>query len=550
MKRFKENITYNRLFKMLITSIFLFLFLIGRLYWIQIINHESLKVQALKQRGKEIKLAPSRGIIYDRNLIPLTNRKKVITGFFLKENIENNPTFKKIIMENSDINSFELDKYIKSKGPIIDIPLTSDSLETSDEKVLIANKIERYDDTNTLSHVIGHINISENRGKAGIEKVYDEILRNKANESLYVELDEKGKKFINEEYLVSQDADSKDPSGVKLTIDYNIQKEVEEILDRARMNGAIIVADVETADILAMVSRPNFDQDDIDKYLNREDMALYNKAVQVGYPPGSLFKLVVLLTALEEDIKYSNNKFYCNGYEKIDNIIINCNNRKGHGHITLKEAFSKSCNSAFIQLGQELGSKKIIDMANRLGFGKRLNIGLLEEIEGNLPSGAELLGPSIGNISIGQGSIETTPLQITDMMLTIANNGIKKGMSIVEGITAQNGHIIKKFDRQKGIRLISENSCEIVQDYLVDVVKDGTARNLDLMDIGGAGGKTGSAEAILNGDKTAHGWFSGFYPEKDPKYVITIFIEEGFSGSQSAVPIFENIVRAVYNINW
>jgi len=181
-------------------------------------------------------------------------------------------------------------------------------------------------------------------------------------------------------------------------------------------------------------------------------------------------------------------------------------------------------------------------------LGSRLNIGLLEEIEGNLPTGSELLGPAIGNISIGQGSIEVTPLQVTNMMLSIANGGIKKGMAIVKGTVGRDGYMIKGFNRSEDFRVISEKTAKIIKGYLADVVQYGTANNLDLTDIGGAGGKTGSAEAILNGRRTVHGWFSGFYPLENPKHVVTVFVEEGMSGSQTAVPIFEDITRTIYNI--
>ena len=187
-------------------------------------------------------------------------------------------------------------------------------------------------------------------------------------------MDEKKNIILGGEYTVNQKINSMEPNGVKLTVDYHIQKIVENILDSERKNGAVIVADVESGDIVAMASRPNFNQKDIDEYLDRDDMVLYNKAVQVAYPPGSLFKTVVLLTALEEDLSYVDKSFYCKGYEQINNVTIKCNNVDGHGHINLKEAFSKSCNSAFIQLGQELGSKKIIDMSKKLGFGEKINI--------------------------------------------------------------------------------------------------------------------------------------------------------------------------------
>jgi len=200
-------------------------------------------------------------------------------------------------------------------------------------------------------------------------------------------------------------------------------------------------------------------------------------------------------------------------------------------------------------LGQEIGSKKIIDMAKRLGFGNRINIGLLEETSGIIPEGTEIQGPVIRNISIGQGSIEVTPIQITNLMMVIANDGIMKPMSIVEGITAEDGTMIKPYNRPEEKQVISTATSRIIKDFLIDVVENGTARNLDLDDIGGAAGKTGSAQAILNRKETIHGWFTGFYPINEPKYVITVIVEEGLSGAQSAVPIFEKIAKGINRIN-
>lgn len=551
MGRLQKNIIHNRILKMVFIISFIFILLIGRLYYIQIKSYNELRVDALKQRGREINLYPNRGTIYDTNLIPLTNRKRVNTLFTFKDNIYDNQNLKKFIMENAAIDATQLEEYMYSKEEVLSIPLKYSVKNMNDDKdIFITDRILRYSDQNILSHVIGYINKSENRGESGIEKVYDEILRNQPNKNyLYLELDETKNMFLGGEYLVSEEIDSIEPSGVKLTIDYHIQKIVEKVLDKNMIKGAVVVADSETGNIRALASRPNFDQDDIDGYFNRDDMVLYNKAVQVGYPPGSLFKIVVLLTALEEDINYLDKIFYCNGYEQIGDVVINCNNTEGHKYINLNQAFSRSCNSVFIQLGQELGSDKIINMAKRLGLGEKINIGLLEEIDGNLPTGEELRGPAIGNIAIGQGNIETTPIQITNLIVTIINNGIKKGLAIVDGITTEDGRIIKKFNREMEEKIVSERSCRILKEYLIDVVKKGTARNLDLDNIGGAGGKTGTAQAVLKGEEITHGWFSGFYPEEKAKYVVTVFVEEGVSGSQSAVPIFEKIIKEIYNIN-
>ncbi|MBZ2173723.1 penicillin-binding protein 2 [Schnuerera sp. xch1] len=550
MRRNKNNIIHNRILKMVFISFFVFIALIGRLYWIQIESHDTLKEEALKQRGRKVDLYPDRGTIYDVNLIPITNRNRINILFVFRNSIMNNKDLKNYIVNNSVLDKSDLERYIYSRKELLFIPLKPSAEDISNNKnMFITEMTLRYSDENLLSHVIGYINDSENRGEAGIEKVYDDILKNQGNvNSLYLELDTGKNIFLGGEYVSNQRSYSMEPGGVKLTIDYHIQKVVEDILDQREVNGAAVVADVQSGDIRALASRPNIDQNDIDKYLNRDDMALYNKAVQVAYPPGSLFKIVVLLTALENDMSLLDRIYYCNGFEQIGNVIINCNNLEGHGYIDLSQAFMKSCNSVFIQLGQELGSKKIIEMARKLGLGEKVNIGLPEEVAGNIPGGKELQGPVIGNISIGQGSIETTPIQLTNLMMIIANDGIKKGLAVVDGITTQDGQMIKKFIREKETRVVSKESCQILKEYLVGVVNEGTAKNLDLDNIGGAGGKTGSAQAILNGEETTHGWFTGFFPAEDPKYVVTIFVEEGISGSQSAVPIFEQIIREIYKI--
>jgi len=551
MRKKEGNLVQRRLVQFAFLSLFAFILISIRLYWIQINNHDRFKTEALKQRSKEISLYPNRGTIYDRNLIPLTNvnRKNILLVF--REKLINDTKLKDFIIENTDLDYSDVINISGNREEILTIPLKKkiDNADISKE-VFITEKTERYSDNNLLSHVIGYINKSENRGESGIEKVYDDILKNqKKSNYLYLEYDEKKNVFLGGEYQVDHSIISLEPSAVKLTVDYHIQKIVEDTMDQYQANGAVVVAHVETGDIIALASRPNFDQKCIEEYLERDDMTLYNKAIQVGYPPGSLFKIVVLLAALEDNLEYLDRSFYCKGYERIGEVVINCNNTEGHGYVDISKAFSISCNSAFIQLGQEIGSKKIIDMAKRLGFGNRINIGLLEETSGIIPEGTEIQGPVIGNISIGQGSIEVTPIQITNLMMVIANDGIMKPMSIVEGITAEDGTMIKPYNRPEEKQVISTATSRIIKDFLIDVVENGTARNLDLDDIGGAAGKTGSAQAILNRKETIHGWFTGFYPINEPKYVITVIVEEGLSGAQSAVPIFEKIAKEINRIN-
>lgn len=543
MDRYKRNIIHLRIKIFRYMIIIGFFILIGRMYSIQIDDDRNLKLEGLKQRSTEINLSSKRGTIYDRNLIALTNNEAVKTLILSRSLINKDKELLKEVEEKTLLSKKELYNLLNSKNNLIQIPLEGEIEVGNRNNIFITDIINRYSSNNMLSHVIGYINKSENRGESGIEKTYDEFLNKTNKETLFIELDKKRSLILGSAYEVDNQVDAEDPAGVKLTIDYPIQKISEDILDQQRVKGSVIVAEIESGNILALVSRPSFDQDNI---LDSDYMALFNKGIQVSYPPGSIFKIVVLLAALEEDQNFINKEFYCKGYEEINGNITRCNSV--HGKIGLKDGFAKSCNSVFIQIGLELGARKIINMARTLGLGSTLDIGLLEEVPGSLPEGNDLLGPAVGHISIGQDKIETTPLQITNIILLIANNGIMKDISIVKGITTTDGRMIKPYNLKEDERVISVESSTILREYLEEVLNSGTARSIDLDREGGAAGKTGSAEGVSKGSPTVHGWFAGYYPRVDPKYVITVLVEDANSGSKSAAPIFESICKEIYKL--
>ncbi|NLY44730.1 MAG: penicillin-binding protein 2 [Tissierella sp.] len=528
-----------------ITIIFLLLSL--RLYYLQFVKSEDLASGALNQRGKEIYISSKRGTIFDRNNNPLTNNEKVPTLIVQKKQLLEDKELYKGIQKNTVLSLREFYNRVNSKESLLTIPMNKDFvIGDTKNNLFLVDIVNRYTEDNLLSHVIGYINKSDNRGESGIEKVFDEYLNIDSLDSFIIEYDKSRSMILDGSYHVNQEQDPNNPSGVKLTIDKDIQVLAEKIIDEQGGKGSIIVADIDTSNILAMVSRPNFNQNNIQDYFNDENMALYNKAIQVGYPPGSIFKIVVLLTALEVDPTVIKDHYFCDGYEEINGVRINCGGR--HGTISLKDAFAKSCNVVFIQLAQDLGTTEVINMAKLLGFGDKINIGLLEETAGNLPKGDELLGAAVGNIAIGQGNIEATPLQITNMMLTIMNKGVNKPINIIEGITNQQGDILKEYNTATEKRLISEETAVEVIKMLREVVKSGTGRYIDLEDMGGSGGKTGSAEGVLNQKNIIHGWFSGYYPTRNPKYVGTVVIVEADSGSRTAAPIFEKIIKGIEEI--
>lgn len=543
-----EEKKYNRrLIGFGIISTFVIIGLGLRLYHIQINKSPIYGEMALKQRSGIISLSPERGTIYDRNLVPLTNIETTPVIVLPKALLEEDIELYNELLQNTLLTHEEFINLIESSKGVMQIPVKDGFISKADYSQMFRSQlVNRYMKDNPLSHVIGYVNRADNVGDSGIEKLYDEFLNIQDKKTLVLEYDKSRRIILDGSEHVTEVTDPNIPSGVKLTIDYEIQKIVENILDESRANGAVIVAQPQTGKILAMASRPNFEQDNIIEYLDNKHMALYNKAIQVSYPPGSIFKTVVLMAALESNYDFINESYECTGYEEVHGLRIKCTGE--HGILSLREAFSKSCNSAFIQIGERIGSHKIIQMAERLGMGSKINIELLEESEGNLSKGSQLLGAAIGNISIGQGDVEATPLQITNMMMILVNNGIEKKMSMVEGITNKDGKILKYINKRSDRYVISEEISSVVMNYLRDVVRNGTGASIDTGFIGGAGGKTGSAQAILNRNPAVHGWFSGFFPERDPQYVITVLVEEGKSGARSAAPIFEKISKEIIKI--
>lgn len=542
---YRDKVNKNYIKLGIIISIF-FIILLLRLYYLQIYNHDDLSAKALDQRGKEISLDPRRGIIFDRNKKPLTNNEIVSVALIEKSNLKKDNMILNKLKENTVLSEKELNNILESDEELLKIPLKDNLLLEEDKNNLfIVDIINRYSKDNPLSHVLGYVNKLDNKGETGIEKVYDEYLKTQDKNSFIIEYDKDRSLILNGEYYVNQKIESYEPEGVKLTIDYKIQNIIENIMDDKELNGAVIVSESETGEILGMASRPNYNQDRVEEYFTNIDMSLYNKAIQVGYPPGSLYKIVVLLTALEQDSKLIYENYLCEGFEDVNGVVINCNGE--HGWISLERGFAVSCNSLFIQMAKKLGAEDIINMSESLGLGNKINIGLLEEEEGYLPNRREMQGAAIGNIAIGQNPIEVTPLQMTNLISIIVNNGVQKPLSLVKGITNKNGYMIKQVILEDEEKIINKSSAEHMKNLLGAVVSEGTGQSIKLEDLGGSGGKTGSSEAVLKGKSVVHGWFVGFYPFENPEYIITVLIEDTELGSRTATPIFEAIAKEIYN---
>lgn len=527
--------------------------LFSRVIYIQFILGEKLFIQATAQKVSELTVDVPRGNILDRNLIPLTNRKKkvdvVIQPLYLKDNSSDLQKISNIL----GLNFNEIKRQVEIKKEPIKITIDENKKETLiKEKVQgisFIHSLERYDENTLAKHVLGYLNKIDIRGETGIEKAYDSYLKLNSKSSVAVITDARDNPVKGLGYRFINSAKTGKMLNVKLTIDYNIQKTAEEVMDKYNLKGAVVIEEVSSGDIVAMVSKPDFNPNEIEKYLDSPDNELFNRAV-ASYNLGSIFKIIDLACAYSKNINPSM-YYFCPGYVILGDKEFRCSayGKGGHGLIDLHEAFASSCNPYFIELGIKIGPNNIIETANKFGFGKITGIDSqgVEESAGNLPKTGSFTYGDTANISIGQGDVLATPLQVADMVATIANGGIKNNVNIVDSIVDSKGNTVKVIRKDKGERIIEKEVCDKIKQLMEEVTVSGTGTRANLSEYGGAGGKTGSAETgqFINGEKVVHAWFAGYFPRLDPKYSVAVFIEDGKSGGAIAAHVFEEIAKTI-----
>ncbi len=534
----------------IVYSIIIFLLLV-RLYYIQIIQKDFYTKEVNKQRQIKIPVDTGRGIIFDRNYIPLTDREEERKLILLPQLFIRNEENLDYIMSITNMDIKELARKINYSKYPIEFSIKDESVTDRVLKIrglFIINKKQRYSDNPILTHILGYINQVDKRGMAGLEKAFDNILMGQPTQVLAITLD--GRKHLIPGEGYSFVSSSKIKKDIRLTIDYHIQNIIEDVIDKHNKKGAIIVSDTSTGEILASVSRPNYNPNQLVEHLGSDGDELYNKAIQITSPPGSIFKIIIAAEAIEKNMIKLNETFNCRGYEMVNNVKIKCGSHKDQTdlELTFEDAFAQSCNSTFIQLGQRLDIEGIIDMAVKLGLGNKVGLGLLEEEAGILPQGDELLGPAIANISIGQGNIEVTPIQINQLTQIIANDGVRQRLYILDDIL-NDYETVETFNREKEARVLSRKTAKELQVLMQAVMVRGTGKGIGHLSKITAG-KTGTAQTSRLGKPIQNAWFTGYYPSNLPKYAITIFIQEDGSGGDVAVPIFKDIVESIEYLDY
>ncbi len=371
-------------------------------------------------------------------------------------------------------------------------------------------------------------------GKMGIEREFDQTLRSSPGIAVLERDTSTGEK---------RDISLKDPEAgedVQLTIDIDIQKKVEGILDRQTQNGCVVVLDTKSGEIVAIVNKPSFDPNHfvppakselIQDYLNQESKPLLNRATRGEYQLGSIFKIITALAALEEQMLVPSRTIECKGKYFSRDDAFRCwiyrQHKAAHGHLDLTGATARSCNIFFYRLGQDLGMGLLKKWALKMGFGEKTGIGLGFESAGRLPRDSAILTNSI-SFAIGQADFLVTPIQVAKSFSIIANDGI-----------CVKPHIIKKDDIASLRVEISSENIGHIKKGMQAVCKEsyGTAHSLSHLD---AMGKTSSAQTNSS-SSGAHSWFAGIYKN----YAIVVLLEYAGSGSEFAAPIFGQVASCL-----
>ncbi len=399
----------------------------------------------------------------------------------------------------------------------------------------------------------------EQIGAAGLEEAFEAELSGRRGGSLYLV----GPDGDIQSLLA---ADEPEPGqSLYTTLDKNLQMRLQESLGDLR--AAVVVMEVDTGRVLALVSNPHFDPNAFDlteidrslleSYFSDEDRPLFNRATQGQYPLGSIFKIITMSTALETGLYRANSSFYCgHSLWVCDSVTLYdwtlAYGAAASGELTLQEGLMRSCNPWFYRIGQNLFAEgmesALSEMAFSFGLGQKTGIEIVEAA-GNIP---ETAGTCVNNaqIAIGQGEVLVTPLQVASFMTALANGGDLYRPSLVDSIRKASGEVTYQFSPEsQGQLSISEENLGVVLEALRMVVEE--PRGTGYWAVEGlevpVSGKTGTAETPTG---NSHAWFAGFSRQNDPErpdIAVAVIIENGGEGSAMAAPVFRRAVSLYFS---
>ncbi|MFA7405722.1 MAG: penicillin-binding protein 2 [Pelobacteraceae bacterium] len=573
-----------------------FLFLVIRLWHLQILNTEDYQTMSENNRLRFVPIAASRGAILDRTGKVLVSNRPSFSLAVVPQEVKDKEALLTLLSSLLGLDRAEMaERWEKNTGRAKYYPIvlasniTRDHVEIVEENRLRLPGIEiemkpvrEYTSGQLAAHLLGYIGeVSEKElnlkgfedynpgdyvGKNGIERALEKELHG-GDGGRQLEVDARGRvlRTISESY----------PSvgnSVMLTIDEAVQKQAERAF--GEQAGAAVVMDVTNGEILAFVSNPGFDPslfsgklpaDIWQGYLDDKRHPLENKALSGQYPPGSTFKMITALAGLQDNIINESTSINCNGSYDLGTSTFKCWNKKGHGSTNLRKSLRESCDVFYYQLGEKLGVDKIAAAAQAFKLGAPLGVELLNERSGLIPT-SEWKQKRFGKrwyhgetlpVAIGQGAVLLTPIQLASMTATIANEGTIYRPHLVKRIVDADGKTLQETKPEIiGTASFSKESFRLVKQGMLAVVNEpgGTGSAARQYDVKVAG-KTGTSQVVKLRDSKMgtpyqfrdHALFVAFAPFEKPEIAVAVVVEHGEHGGAAAAPIVSRILRAYFD---
>jgi stage V sporulation protein D (sporulation-specific penicillin-binding protein) len=530
--------------------------LVGRVGYLQFFRGKDLTTRAELQWMQSLPVEPARGVIYDRNGKELAISASADTVMAIPPQVTDPRGTAHALASILEMDEETIYERITRKVSAVYVKrkITQEQTiairELNLDGITFTQEGKRFYPYGSLaSHALGFVGI-DSQGLNGIELVYDEYLRGQKGE-IELPRDAKGDPLPGVTPVYKPPVDG---SSLKLTLDEVIQHVVERELDNAlaenkATEGLVIAMDPNNGEVLGIASRPNYDPNHYAEYAQE---TWRNHAISDVFEPGSTFKIITMVSAMEEGKVQDSDRFYDPGYIKVADSTIHCWKRGGHGSETFPEIVQNSCNPGFVLLGQRVGAAALDSYIRKFGFDKKTGIDLNGEAIGilyNLPK----KGPvELATTSFGQGPA-VTPIQQVAAVAAVANGGHLVTPHLMKEIRTPDGQVVSTGVTAPGAQVISAATAAHARDLMESVVQTGSGLNAYLPGFRVAG-KTGTAQVPRPGG----GYYSdryiasfiGFAPANDPKVVLYVAIRDpkgpkGYYGSQVAGPVFKAIMYDV-----
>jgi penicillin-binding protein 2 len=568
----KRNVYYFFVFTVLLV-------ILARFLSIQIVSGELYEQKSLENSVKIETKFPVRGNIYDRNGFLIADNRPAFSLYLVRSRTNANTISRLSSILNLD--PADIQKKLRQGGPFQPVKIAryvdQVTLTTLQENILelpgLEWKVEpkrHYVYNKAFAHVLGTLGeIDENEldknseyelgdivGKKGIEKRLDHELRGRKGYE-FIKVDAVGR--VVEKVNQSKSALPYPGKDLYLTIDAGLQVYADSLFMGRR--GALVAIDVRTGEILTMLSNPSYDLNiftgSVESKVWNDLISdtlhpLYDRSSQSTYPPGSTFKIVAAVAALNEGIITPAWKVHCPGYYKIGRRTVRCWKADGHGTLDLLGAIKNSCNVYFYKLGLEIGLDVWSKYSNLFGFGSKTGVELSNEKAGLVPSEEyykrvygqrNITAGLIANLAIGQGELLVTPIQMAQFAMILANEGTYYRPHLIHKLRdkVSNTETTTQVSPTK-IEKVKPEVFEIIKKGMGDVVSEGTGGRARIIGIKFAG-KTGTAQ---NPHGDSHSWFICFAPYDNPEIAMAIIVENGGAGSAVAAPIAGNYLRRYF----